>query len=241
MMLRYYEEEIDFSEDDWFDSLDLLVGQYYPDASYEELEDYLDEILEGMSDQEAESFLKSFGNVASSIGKGLLKAAPKIAKTAGTIIGGPVVGNLIGGAIGGLTGAKKSTGNLSLATQVNRLAPNFSTTPATNQLMILINNPKFLVPLLKAITGQRNGLKEEILLNNLRDEVSISDMLEALSVLCKKSSLELADIELANSESFLQDESDTYMVNGSNNEGRAELVLNKFYLHEELVRNSQEI
>jgi len=236
-MLNYYDEEIDFSEEDWFDSLELLIGQYDTEASYEELEDNLDEILESMSDQEAESFLKSFGNVASSIGKGLLKSAPTIAKVAGTMMGGPMVGNLVGSAVGGMMGGQPGAGNINNATQVNPQAPSFSTTPAANQLMILINNPKFLVPLLRAITGQRNNLKEEIILNNKRDEISISDMLETLSILSRNAAIELADEDMYITDSYLKDESGNYLVDEKNPEEKAELLLNKLYLNEELIRS----
>ena len=74
-----------------------------------ELEDVLLSRVDQMSESEAEGFWSSLGNVASSIGSGVLRGvsavAPIVGTAVGTYFGAPQIGGAVGGLVSNLAGA----------------------------------------------------------------------------------------------------------------------------------------
>jgi hypothetical protein len=93
-----------FTEDDYFEAVQYVLGPEYVGLSEDELEDELLSRVNLMSESEAEGFWSSLGNVAKNIGSGVLRGVSAIAPIAGTAVGTYFGSPQIGGAIGGLVG-----------------------------------------------------------------------------------------------------------------------------------------
>ncbi|MFH7015620.1 hypothetical protein [Flavobacterium sp. FlaQc-47] len=91
-----------FSEDNYFEAVRYVLGPEYSNLNENELEDVLLSRVDQMSESEAEGFWSSLGNVASSIGSGVLRGVSAVAPIAGTAIGTYFGAPQIGGAVGGL-------------------------------------------------------------------------------------------------------------------------------------------
>ncbi|WPO77922.1 hypothetical protein [Flavobacterium sp. KACC 22761] len=91
-----------FSEDNYFEAVRYVLGPEYANLSENELENILLSRVDQMSESEAEGFWSSLGNVASSIGSGVLRGVSTLAPIAGTAIGTYFGAPQIGGAVGGL-------------------------------------------------------------------------------------------------------------------------------------------
>ena len=76
-----------FSEDNYFEAVRYVLGPEYSNLNENELEDVLLSRVDQMSESEAEGFWSSLGNVASSIGSGVLRGVSAVAPIAGTAIG----------------------------------------------------------------------------------------------------------------------------------------------------------
>lgn len=98
-----------FSEDDYFEAVRYVLGPEYSSLSENELEDILLSRVDQMSESEAEGFWSSLGNVASSIGSGVLRGvsavAPVVGTAVGTYFGAPQIGGAVGGLVSNLAGA----------------------------------------------------------------------------------------------------------------------------------------
>lgn len=105
-----------FSESDYFEAVRYVLGSEYTHLGEDELEDVLLSHVEQMSESEAESFWSNLGNVARSVGSGVLKGVSAIAPIAGTAVGAiygmPQIGGAVGGLVGNLAGtAGNALGN----------------------------------------------------------------------------------------------------------------------------------
>jgi hypothetical protein len=98
-----------FSEDNYFEAVRYVLGPEYSNLSENELEDVLLSRVDQMSESEAEGFWSSLGNVASSIGSGVLRGvsavAPIVGTAVGTYFGAPQIGGAVGGLVSNLAGA----------------------------------------------------------------------------------------------------------------------------------------
>ena len=98
-----------FSEDNYFEAVRYVLGPEYSNLSESELEDVLLSRVDQMSESEAEGFWSSLGNVASSIGSGVLRGvsavAPIVGTAVGTYFGAPSIGGAVGGLVSNLAGA----------------------------------------------------------------------------------------------------------------------------------------
>jgi hypothetical protein len=98
-----------FSEDNYFEAVRYVLGPEYSNLSESELEDVLLSRVDQMSESEAEGFWSSLGNVASSIGSGVLRGvsavAPIVGTAVGTYFGAPQIGGAVGGLVSNLAGA----------------------------------------------------------------------------------------------------------------------------------------
>ena len=98
-----------FSEDNYFEAVRYVLGPEYSNLSEDELEDVLLSRVDQMSESEAEGFWSSLGNVASSIGSGVLRGvsavAPIVGTAVGTYFGAPQIGGAVGGLVSNLAGA----------------------------------------------------------------------------------------------------------------------------------------
>ncbi|OXA78902.1 hypothetical protein SAMN05444397_10865 [Flavobacterium aquidurense] len=101
-----------FSEDNYFEAVRYVLGPEYSNLSESELEDVLLSRVDQMSESEAEGFWSSLGNVASSIGSGVLRGvsavAPIVGTAVGTYFGAPQIGGAVGGLVSNLAGAGSS-------------------------------------------------------------------------------------------------------------------------------------
>lgn len=107
-----------FSEDNYFEAVRYVLGPEYSNLNENELEDVLLSRVDQMSESEAEGFWSSLGNVASSIGSGVLRGVSAVAPIAGTAIGTYFGSPQIGGALGGLV--SNLAGSASTALDNNR-------------------------------------------------------------------------------------------------------------------------
>ncbi|WP_035643969.1 MULTISPECIES: hypothetical protein [unclassified Flavobacterium] len=103
-----------FSEDNYFEAVRYVLGPEYSNLSESELEDVLLSRVDQMSESEAEGFWSSLGNVASSIGSGVLRGVSALAPIAGTAIGTYFGAPQIGGAVGGLVSNLAGAGSTAL-------------------------------------------------------------------------------------------------------------------------------
>ncbi|MEN2416132.1 hypothetical protein [Flavobacterium mesophilum] len=110
-----------FSEDNYFEAVRYVLGPEYSNLSESELENVLLSRVDQMSESEAEGFWSSLGNVASSIGSGVLRGVSAVAPIAGTAIGTYFGAPQIGGAVGGLV--SNLAGSASAALDNSRQAP----------------------------------------------------------------------------------------------------------------------
>ncbi|WP_431241511.1 hypothetical protein ACQ9BO_15715 [Flavobacterium sp. P21] len=98
-----------FSEDNYFEAVRYVLGPEYSNLSESELEDVLLSRVNQMTESEAEGFWSSLGNVASSIGSGVLRGvsavAPIVGTAVGTYFGAPQIGGAVGGLVSNLAGA----------------------------------------------------------------------------------------------------------------------------------------
>jgi hypothetical protein len=98
-----------FSEDNYFEAVRYVLGPEYANLNESELENVLLSRVDQMSESEAEGFWSSLGNVASSIGSGVLRGVAAVAPIAGTAIGtyfgAPQIGGALGGLVSNLAGA----------------------------------------------------------------------------------------------------------------------------------------
>lgn len=103
-----------FSEDNYFEAVRYVLGPEYSNLNESELEDVLLSRVDQMSESEAEGFWSSLGNVASSIGSGVLRGVSAVAPIAGTAIGTYFGAPQIGGAVGGLVSNLAGAGSAAL-------------------------------------------------------------------------------------------------------------------------------
>lgn len=98
-----------FSEDNYFEAVRYVLGPEYSNLSESELEEVLLSKVDQMTESEAEGFWSSLGNVASSIGSGVLRGvsavAPIVGTAVGTYFGAPQIGGAVGGLVSNLAGA----------------------------------------------------------------------------------------------------------------------------------------
>ncbi|MEM0577620.1 hypothetical protein [Flavobacterium polysaccharolyticum] len=104
-----------FSEQDYFEAVRYVLGPEYSNLGESELENVLLSRVDQMSESEAEGFWSSLGNVASSIGSGVLRGVSTIAPMAGTAIGTYFGAPQIGGALGGLVSNLAGSGATALS------------------------------------------------------------------------------------------------------------------------------
>jgi hypothetical protein len=116
-----------FSEDNYFEAVRYVLGPEYSNLSESELEDVLLSRVDQMSESEAEGFWSSLGNVASSIGSGVLRGvsavAPIVGTAVGTYFGAPQIGGAVGGLVSNLAGAGSAALDNSRQQQQRRPAP----------------------------------------------------------------------------------------------------------------------
>ncbi|MEP7095958.1 MAG: S8 family serine peptidase [Flavobacterium sp.] len=103
-----------FSEDNYFEAVRYVLGPEYANLNESELENVLLSRVDQMSESEAEGFWFSLGNVASSIGSGVLRGVAAVAPIAGTAIGTYFGAPQIGGALGGLVSNLAGAGSAAL-------------------------------------------------------------------------------------------------------------------------------
>ena len=126
-----------FSEDNYFEAVRYVLGPEYANLNESELEDVLLSRVDQMSESEAEGFWSSLGNVASSIGSGVLRGVAAVAPIAGTAIGTYFGAPQIGGALGGLVSNLAGAGSAALdnsrqAQPQRRPTPQQQRRPANN-------------------------------------------------------------------------------------------------------------
>jgi len=127
-----------FSEDNYFEAVRYVLGPEYSNLNENELEDVLLSRVDQMSESEAEGFWSSLGNVASSIGSGVLRGVSAVAPIAGTAIGTYFGSPQIGGAVGGLV--SNLAGSASAALDNNRQQQQQQQRPAQPQRRPSYNN-----------------------------------------------------------------------------------------------------
>ncbi len=203
----------------WYETAEYMLTNDTKKLSKAEIDQLLADATYDMTDEEAENFLRSLGNIVSKGVKVIAPIAKSLAPVVGTVagaaIGGPV-GAQLGGALGGaianignrpqqtpvstavqqptqLTGQPPLSGGVLSpvqARQVNQSALIPTTTnqgtanhaPVANQLLMLINNPDFLIRLLQTViprnTRQRNSTRpsEEL----MQDIYTINQLTEEL-------------------------------------------------------------
>lgn len=158
----------------WYQTAEYVLTDQTDQLSREEIDRLLAEATYDMTEEEAEGFLSGLVNVAKKglkvVAPILKKAAPIIGTAAGAVIGGPIgakLGGALGGAIAGSGGAgrQQASRNQPAPSLQGRQAPspafsspsgNIAGTPAGyapvgKQLLVLINNPEYLIQLLRAV------------------------------------------------------------------------------------------
>ena len=125
-----------FSEDNYFEAVRYVLGPEYSNLSEDELEDVLLSRVDQMSESEAEGFWSSLGNVASSIGSGVLRGVSAIAPIAGTAVGAyfgaPQIGGAVGGLVSNLAGSASTALDNSRQPQRRQSPPQQNRRPANN-------------------------------------------------------------------------------------------------------------
>lgn len=125
-----------FSEDNYFEAVRYVLGPEYANLNESELEDVLLSRVDQMSESEAEGFWSSLGNVASSIGSGVLRGVAAVAPIAGTAIGtyfgAPQIGGAVGGLVSNLAGAGSAALDNSRQQQRRPAPPQQQRRPANN-------------------------------------------------------------------------------------------------------------
>ena len=125
-----------FSEDNYFEAVRYVLGPEYSNLSENELEDVLLSRVDQMSESEAEGFWSSLGNVASSIGSGVLRGvsavAPIVGTAVGTYFGAPQIGGAVGGLVSNLAGAGSAALDNSRQQQRRPAPPQQQRRPANN-------------------------------------------------------------------------------------------------------------
>ena len=126
-----------FSEDNYFEAVRYVLGPEYSNLSEDELEDVLLSRVVKMSESEAEGFWSSLGNVASSIGSGVLRGvsavAPIVGTAVGTYFGAPQIGGAVGGLVSNLAGAGSAALDNSRQSQRRPAPPQQQRRPAAPQ------------------------------------------------------------------------------------------------------------
>ncbi|CAD0005420.1 MULTISPECIES: hypothetical protein [Flavobacterium] len=125
-----------FSEDNYFEAVRYVLGPEYANLNESELEDVLLSRVDQMSESEAEGFWSSLGNVASSIGSGVLRGvsavAPIVGTAVGTYFGAPQIGGAVGGLVSNLAGAGSAALDNSRQQQRRQGPPQQQRRPANN-------------------------------------------------------------------------------------------------------------
>ncbi len=124
-----------FSEQDYFEAVRYVLGPEYSNLGENELENVLLSRVDQMSENEAENFWSSLGNVARNLGSGVLRGVSALAPMAGTAIGTYFGSPQIGGAIGGLVSNLAGSGANALSNynQQGQQAPPRRHVPQQNQ------------------------------------------------------------------------------------------------------------
>ena len=148
MVEEIYEWDESITEDDYYDALFYLLGDAYPRLSDDELEDLLQDILDTLPEQHAESIFDTISNVGKSIGSGALQVVannPQLVKygatAAGALIGGPVgakVGNMAGSYVSNLAQKKPL--------------------PETGKTLALMQNPQAQAAIARPLLGIEHGV-----------------------------------------------------------------------------------
>lgn len=197
----------------WYETAEYVLTNESNQLSKEEIDQLLAEATYNMTDEEAESFFKSLGGIVSKglkviapIAKGL---APIVGTVAGAAIGGPIgakLGGALGGAISNMGNKPQTTNQPAQQTVTNSsqrpvlggalstnqpqmLAPainqsNTSHAPVANQLLMLINNPDFLIRLLRAVMPQNSTQRTrptEDFIQDINDIKQLSEQLLSTS------------------------------------------------------------
>ena len=149
MLEEFYEWDESLTEDDYYDAIEFMIGDLYPNASEEELEDLLENMLEEMPPHYAEAVKDTLFKFGKGFGTGALKFAaknPKLIKGAATIggsfFGGPLVGGKIGAKVGDLV--NKAAGKKYL--------------PQTGKALQMMQSPQVLKGMAQATLGLGNGM-----------------------------------------------------------------------------------
>ena len=148
MLDEIYEWDESITEDDYYDALYYMLGDVYPRLSDEELEDLIEDILDTMPPQCAESVLDTLGNVGKNIGSGALKVAtknPQLVKFGATAVGGLIGGPIIAAKAGSMAG--KYVTNLGQIKQM----------PETAKTLSLLQNPQVQTSLTRTALGIGQG------------------------------------------------------------------------------------
>ncbi len=147
MLEEIYNIDENLTEDDYCDALLYILGDVYPYLSVNEIEEILEDRLNQMPVQDAESILKTIKSVGNTIGSGILQFSadnPDLIKTA-TMVTGSAIGGPIGGQIGG-----KVSNYLTKTTQPNSL-------PQTAKALSVIQNPQAQSAIARTSLGVGNG------------------------------------------------------------------------------------
>jgi hypothetical protein len=146
-------EDLDESDDEsYYETIREILSPEYRNLYPEDIDTLLEDVFEGVSPGEIESFwdtLKGLGRAAKGIAA---KAIPVAAPVIGTAFGGPLggaigstVGKLAGQALGGTPQSPKATAQAQI--------PGGGSS-ATAQLMSFLQNPAFLQSMLGQVLGK---------------------------------------------------------------------------------------
>jgi hypothetical protein len=107
-----------FSEQDFIEAVRYVLGEDFYDAPVEVLESEIISRTELLSESEAENFWRSIGNVAKTVGSGILRGAAAVAPIAGTVLGAKFGVPQLGAAAGNMVSNLANAGSNALRQSV---------------------------------------------------------------------------------------------------------------------------
>ena len=163
------------TKEQWYNTAEYVLTDNVGRLNQQQVDTMLAEVTYSLSEEEAENFLSTLGNLAKKALPVLQAAAPAVGTVLGGVVGGPIgasLGGALGKAVGGIGRTPSNTNPPIQAqpSQTNIASPQGSIngsanvniggvtqpvgsnhTPIANQLLLMVNNPQYLVQILRAV------------------------------------------------------------------------------------------
>lgn len=169
------------TKEQWYTTAEYVLTDNIGHLNQQQVDTMLAEVTYSLSEEEAENFLSTLGNLAKKALPVLQSAAPAIGTVLGGVVGGPIgasLGGALGKAVGGIgrtpsnpnpstqgstspqgqpnqtniaspQGSINGTANMNIGVGTSLGGSNHA--PVANQLLLMVNNPQYLVQILRAV------------------------------------------------------------------------------------------